>query len=61
MSTHALAADLRRVDARDGTYEVTYFVDVQGTETVSSMVEALQRRFPGVGVTFVDQNQLPSV
>jgi hypothetical protein len=61
VSAHAVAADLRRVDARDGGYEVTYFIDVQGTEVVSAMVDALQQRFPGVGVTFVDQNQLPSV
>ena len=61
VSSHALAADLRRLDARDGGYEVTYFVDVQGPETAAAMVEALQQRFPGVGVTFVDQNQLPSV
>ena len=61
VSAHALAADLRRVDARDGGYEVTYFVDVQGTEVIAAMVDALQQRFPGVGVTFVDQNQLPSV
>jgi hypothetical protein len=61
VSAHALAADLRRVDARDGGYEVTYFIDVQGVEVVPAMVDALQQRFPGVGVTFVDQNQLPSV
>ena len=61
VSSHVLAADLRRVDARDGGYEVTYFVDVQGTEVVASMIDALQQRFPGLGVTFVDQNQLPSV
>jgi len=61
VSGHAVAADLRRVDARDGGYEVTYFVDVQGSDVVASLIDALQERFPGVGVTFVDQNQLPSV
>lgn len=61
VSQHAVAADLRRVDARDGSYEVTYFVDVQGPEVISAMVEELRGRFPGVGITFVDQNQLPSV
>lgn len=61
ISEHAVAADLRRVDARDGGYEVTYFVDIQGPEVVATMVEELRSRFPGVGITFVDQNQLPSV
>lgn len=61
VSEHAMAADLRRVDARDGGYEVTYFVDVQGSDVVNVLTDALQQRFPGVGITFVDQNQLPSV
>jgi len=61
VSNHAIAADLRRVDTRDGGYEVTYFVDVKGPAVIAAMVDALQERFPGVGVTFVDQNQLPSV
>ena len=61
VSQHALAADLRRVDARDGGYEITYFVDVQDTEVVATMIDSLQESFPGIGVTFVDQNQLPSI
>lgn len=61
VSNLALAADLRRVDARDGGYEVTYFVDLQDSEVVASMIDSLQERFPGVGITFVDQNQLPSI
>lgn len=61
VSNLALAADLRRVDARDGGYEVTYFVDLQDSEVVAAMIDSLQERFPGVGITFVDQNQLPSI
>lgn len=61
VSEHAVSADLRRVDARDGGYEVTYFVDLRDTDAVATITSLLQERFPGVGVTFVDQNQLPSV
>ena len=61
VSESAAAADLRRVDTRDGGFSVTYFVDVASPEVVSRMVEAIRARFPGAGITFVDQNQLPSV
>lgn len=61
VSRHARSADLRRVDRRDGGFEITYFVDVQGPEAVSAMVDDLERTFPGAGISFVDQNQLPSV
>lgn len=61
VSRHAQSADLRRVDSRDGGLEVTYFVDLRGPEVVSLIVEELQRAFPGVGVSLIDQNQMPSV
>jgi hypothetical protein len=61
VSRHAENGDLRRVDARDDTMEITYFLDVTAPEKISALVEDLQRTFPGIGVTFIDQNQLPSV
>jgi hypothetical protein len=41
--------------------EVTYFLNVTAPEKISALVEDLRRSFPGIGVTFIDQNQLPSV
>ena len=61
MSRHATTGDLRRVDARDGSLEATYFVDIADPEVVSALIGDLQRTFPGIGVTFIDQNQLPSI
>jgi hypothetical protein len=61
ISRHVSVGDLRRIDNRNGTLEVTYFIDVPGADKISSMLEDLQRSFPGIGVTFIDQNQLPSI
>ena len=61
VSRHAENGDLRRVDAHDDTMEVTYFLNVATPEKISALVEDLQGSFPGIGVTFIDQNQLPSV
>jgi hypothetical protein len=61
ISRHVAEGDLRRVDAREGGLEVTYFVDVAESGKVSGLIDDLQRTFPGVGVSFIDQNQLPSV
>ena len=61
VSRHVENGDLRRVDARDDTMEVTYFLDVAAPERISALVEDLQASFPGIDVTFIDQNQLPSI
>ena len=61
LGRHTALADLRRVDARDGGLEVTYFVDVRESADVSALLDELATAFPGIGVSFIDQNHLPSV
>ncbi|MCG8592704.1 MAG: DUF4956 domain-containing protein [Proteobacteria bacterium] len=61
ISRHSSTGDLRRIDSRGGSVSITYFLDVPNPKTVSDLIEDLQQSFPGMGVTFIDQNQLPSV
>ena len=61
VSRHVDEHDLRRLDSRDDSIEVTYFLNVTAPEKISALVEDLRDSFPGIGVTFIDQNQLPSV
>jgi hypothetical protein len=61
VSRHVSLGDIRRVDARDGGLEATYFVDVSETGKISALLDDLKRSFPGIGVSFIDQNRLPSV
>jgi hypothetical protein len=58
---HASASDLRRIDSRSGNLEATYFVDVDESDHVSAMIEDLNRSFPGIGVSFIDQSRMPTV
>jgi len=61
ISRHVLASDLRRFDVRDGALEATYFLDISGVDSLNDLTEALRRDFSKVGITFVDQSQIPSV
>ena len=58
---HVLISDLRRMDVREGGLEATYFIDVENPDNLSKLVEDLQKTFSGIGVTFIDQNQMPNV
>ena len=61
VARHTRRCDLRRFDVRDGALEITYFIDAASDERLSGLTEELRRTFPSTGVTFLDQNQLPSV
>ena len=61
ISRHVRVSDLRRVDAREGSFEATYFVDVDGSDRVSALIDDLNRAFPGIGVSFIDQSRMPTV
>jgi len=61
ISKHVVGSDLRRFDFQDGMVEATYRIDIDGPHAVSALTEELRKRFPAVGVTFLDQNRMPSV
>ena len=61
VSRHSTTSDVRRVDVSDEAVEVVYFLDLEGSGNLSSLVDDVRNSFPGVGVTFIDQNRLPSV
>ena len=61
IARHVRTSDLRRVDSRDGGLEATYFVDVDGSNRVSALIDDLNRVFPGIGVSFIDQSRMPTV
>lgn len=61
IGNHVLISDLRRMDARDNIVEATYFIDVENPGNLSALVDELRENFSGIGVTFIDQNQMPSV
>ena len=58
---HSVRCDLRRFDIRRGLMEATFFLDVESSSDLSALAEELNAVFPGAGITFLDQNQLPSV
>jgi hypothetical protein len=61
IARHTRASDLRRVDARNGNLEATYFVDVDSSNRISALIDDLKRAFPGIGVSFIDQSRMPTV
>ena len=61
IDNHVLLSDLRRLDMRDEGMEATYFIDVNKPDDLSSLMDDLQKSFSGIGVTFIDQNQMPSI
>ena len=61
IGNHVLVSDLRRFDVREQGLEATYFIDVRSPDDLSSLVDDLQKSFSGIGVTFIDQNQMPSI
>ncbi len=61
LTKHLETTDLRRFDARQESMEATYFVIIKNIDNLSELFEELRNNFPGIGVTFLDQNNLPSI
>ncbi len=61
IASHANTTDLRRFDVTNGQLEATYFVDMCDPGSPMQLADRLSSDFPGVSITFVDQNRMPSV
>lgn len=61
VTRHAPVGDLRRFDVRSQSIEATYFLDIESVSNLNALLEELHREFPSAGVSFIDQNRLPSV
>jgi uncharacterized membrane protein YhiD involved in acid resistance len=61
INKHVHRSDLRRYDIRDGSLDVTYFLDVSSAKELSDLADELRGLSDNIGVTFLDQNQLPSI
>jgi hypothetical protein len=61
ISMHTLSYDLRRYDLRDNSISATYFIDVSSVEMLSNLSDDLAANIEDVALTFLDQNQMPSI
>ncbi len=61
LAQNSLVSDLRRLDVRIGSFEVTYLLDVAGPEMLSELIKEVKSEYPQLGFTFLDQNGLPPV
>ena len=61
MRKHVNEAELHRFETRENDVEVTYFVDVGTMDILSGLTSDLKDSFPGIGVTAINQKQMPSL
>ena len=61
MRKHVNEAELHRFETRENGVEVTYFIDVGTMDILSGLTSDLKDSFPGIGVTAINQKQMPSL
>ncbi len=61
IGNEVLRFDLRRIDIRDNSLDATYQVNVSEVEMLEKIINKLQSNYPNISVTYLDQNQVPSI
>lgn len=54
-------SDLRRFDSHQTGGEAVYYIDVENSDRLSALMGSLKEKYPEMDVTFIDQNNVPSV
>jgi uncharacterized membrane protein YhiD involved in acid resistance len=55
------SVDIRRYDVRENSIDILYLVDFSDANSLTDIVTEIEEKYHGVGITFLDQNNLPSV
>lgn len=50
--------DMRRLDSREGTLQVVYYISVSNSEVIASIMDSLKAQLPGSSISLVEQNNL---
>lgn len=56
--SHVDVVDFRRLDSRDGTLQLTYFIDCRDSRIVNDLVADLQATFAGVEISLLQHEQV---
>jgi uncharacterized membrane protein YhiD involved in acid resistance len=56
-----LRFDLRRLDYKENFIDATYQVNVSEVEILEKIINNLRSHYPNISVTYLDQNQVPSI
>jgi hypothetical protein len=55
---HVDVLDFRRLDSRDGTLQLTYFVNCDDARTLNALVDDLKAHLPVVEISFLQQERV---
>ena len=55
---HVDVLDFRRLDSRDGTLQITYYINCYDPQTLNDLVDDLKRHLPIYEVSFIQQDQV---
>lgn len=61
LTRHCRAVDLRRMDTERERLELTYFVDVPDVAVLGRLTAELEKQYPSIRVTLLDQGRMPSL
>lgn len=61
IAEHVSSLDIRRLDKRADGFDATYLLDMESTAALIALSDDLQGQYPGIGITFLDQNGMPGI
>ena len=61
IGSEVLRYDLRRLDLRENFLDITYQLNVTDIEVLEKIINSLKKNYPAISVSYLDQNQAPSI
>ena len=61
VSNNVEAFDLRRMDYSKDSIHITLIVNFKNLDSLKQLVIDLDKKYSGININYIDQNQIPSI
>lgn len=59
LTEHVLTANMRRLDVSNGSLQATYYIDCEDNESLTALMDNLNKDLPEAAISFVEQKGIP--
>lgn len=61
LSDQNIDFDLRKLEINQDNIELIYIINIRNLTVLESIIKELEKNFLGISITYIDQNQVPSI
>ena len=61
INSNSIESDLRRLDVQGSAIDLAFLTSLENINSLQSIIKKLEKNYPGITISYIDQKQIPSI